>query len=358
MDELKLYNRALSEDEITAKEAPEIAFEDICLDNILTQDIYKTQYHGGPYQHWMNEPHAPLYYNGMYHLFYQNNIVGTYWRNICWGHLVSEDMVNWKPVKEAITPTEDSVVPDGVWSGGAALDVNGIPVLFFTAGNDSFAKDGLISNQNIGAAYPADLSDPELTDWVICDELAVRQEDGQGRAGEFRDPHIWKEGDAWCMLICSGSVQTNGGSAILYETKTLEVKEDGTIDMDWQYMGPVYEMKDQPVTYGTSWELPILLPVSNEAGTVTRYAFSFHLRQRVRRTIKFFILSGTLMLIQENLRRINSMIINRRCLIMAAMYLRDQVRLLIRKAGKSVCSALCRTRETERKKAGQAGHTV
>ena len=273
MDDLKLNNRALSEDEITAKEAPEIAFEDICLDNILTQDIYKTQYHGGPYQHWMNEPHAPLYYNGMYHLFYQNNMVGTYWRNICWGHLVSEDMVNWKPVKEAITPTEDSVVPDGVWSGGAALDANGIPVLFFTAGNDSFEKDGLISNQNIGAAYPADLSDPELTDWVICDELAVRQEDGQGRAGEFRDPHIWKEGDAWCMLICSGSVQTNGGSAILYETKTLEVKEDGTIDMDWQYMGPVYEMKDQPVTYGTSWELPILLPVSNEAGTVTRYAF-------------------------------------------------------------------------------------
>ncbi len=37
------------------------------------------------------------------------------------------------------------------------------------------------------------------------------------------------------MLICSGSMQTNGGNAILYETKTLEVKEDGTIDMDWQY---------------------------------------------------------------------------------------------------------------------------
>ena len=38
-------------------------------------------------------------------------------------------------------------------------------------------------------------------------------------------------------------------------------------------MGPVYEMKDQPVTYGTSWELPVILPVSNEAGTITKYAF-------------------------------------------------------------------------------------
>ncbi len=273
MDELKIYQGALDGEQIEAGEIPEIAFEDIWMENILTQDIYKTQYHGGSYQHWMNEPHAPFYYNGTYHLFYQNNTVGTYWRNICWGHLVSEDMVHWKPVREAITPMENTVVPDGVWSGGAAMDANGIPILFFTAGNDNYAKDGLISNQNIGAAYPADLSDPDLTDWVVCDRLAVQQTEGQGRAGEFRDAHIWKEGDLWCMLVCTGSTESEGGSAILYETETLEVKPDGTIDMDWKYMGPVYEMEDQPMTYGTSWELPILLPLTNEAGTVTKYIF-------------------------------------------------------------------------------------
>lgn len=273
MDELKIYQGALDGEQIEAGEIPEIAFEDIWMENILTQDIYKTQYHGGPYQHWMNEQHAPFYYNGTYHLFYQNNMVGTYWRNICWGHLVSEDMVHWKPVREAITPMENSVVPDGVWSGGAAMDANGVPILFFTAGNDNYAKDGLISNQNIGAAYPADLSDPDLTDWVVCDRLAIQQTEGQGRAGEFRDAHIWKEGDIWCMLVCTGSTESEGGSAILYETETLEVKPDGTIDMDWKYMGPVYEMEDQPMTYGTSWELPILLPLTNEAGTVTKYIF-------------------------------------------------------------------------------------
>lgn len=273
MDELKLYNTVLGEEDITVQEAPEIAYEDIGLENILTGDIYKTQYHGGPYEHWMNEPHAPVYYNGMYHLFYQSNIVGTYWRNIAWGHMVSEDMVNWKPLKEAITPTEHSVVPDGVWSGGAALDVNGVPLLFFTAGNDSFAKDGLVSNQNVGVAYPADLSDPYLTEWIVCDELAVQQVAGQGRVGEFRDSHIWKEGDIWCMLLCTGSTKNRGGSAILYETKTLELKADGTVDMDWKYMGPVYEMENPPMTYGTSWELPILIPLTNEAGTIRKYIF-------------------------------------------------------------------------------------
>ena len=275
MDELRLYDTALSDGEIAAladKAPAPIPYEAIGLENILTGDIYKTQYHGGPYQHWMNEPHAPVYYNGMYHLFFQSNSIGTYWRNICWGHLVSEDTVHWRQIQDAIVPTENSVVPDGVWSGGAAMDKNGVPILFFTAGNDSFRKDGLISNQNIGAAYPADLNDPELTEWVIYPELAIAQEPGQGKAGEFRDSHIWKEGDDWYMLICSGT-EAGGGTALLYVTDRLEVKPDGSIDMDWQYKGPIFEMENQSVVYGTSWELPILLPLENQAGTLTKYAF-------------------------------------------------------------------------------------
>ena len=280
MDELKLYSCALTGDDVydmyDSAEINEIAFEDIWLQNILGDDYTKPQYHGGPYQYWMNEPHAPLYYNGKYHLFYQANMTGSYWRNICWGHLVSDDMVNWTPVKEAIVPTEYSVVPDGVWSGNATYDVNGVPLLFFTAGNDAYYQtEGLISNQNIGVAYPADLSDPDLTEWEIADELAVIQQAGQGRAGEFRDPSIWKDGDTWYMLVCSGSATTNGGTALLYTTDTLELKEDGTIEQNWVYRGPIYEMEDQSTLYGTSWELPILLPVSNEDKSITKYMFVF-----------------------------------------------------------------------------------
>lgn len=250
MDELKLYSRALTAEEISkayaAVTVPEIPYEEIGLQNILTGDIQKPQYHGGPYQFWMNEPHAPLYYNGVYHLFFQQNMQGSYWRNIAWGHLVSDDMVHWREIEQAVAPTYGTVVPDGVWSGGSTLDANGVPLLFFTAGNDSFRDvEGLISNQNIGVAYPADLSDPNLTDWVICDDLAVIQQEGQGRAGEFRDPHIWKEGNTWCMLVCSGSTQTSGGTALLYTTDTLELQKDGTVEMNWQYRGPVYEMQDQ-----------------------------------------------------------------------------------------------------------------
>lgn len=277
LDEVKLYGVGLTEQEIAdyykSVAVPEIDFDQIWLQNILQDDYTRTQFHGGPYQFWMNEPHAPVYYNGVYHLFYQANMTGSYWRNICWGHYVSTDMVNWKPIREAITPTEDSVVPDGVWSGGATLDRNGVPLLFFTAGNDSFRNTpGLISNQNIGVAWPKDLNDPELTEWIIGKDLALIQQQGQGRPGEFRDPHIWKEGETWCMLICSGATGSKGGTALLYTTDTLELQGDH-VEMNWQYRGPVYEMQNQSALYGTSWELPIILPVTNNAGTITKYFF-------------------------------------------------------------------------------------
>lgn len=277
MDDVKIFSNALSSEEVKELysniEVPKIDFNDIWLQNILVNDCYKPQYHGGPYQYWMNEPHSPIYYNGKYHLFFQENMSGTYWRNICWGHLVSDDMVNWKPVKEAIVPTENSVVPDGVWSGNACLDKNGVPLIFFTAGNDAYADYGLISNQNIGVAYPKDLNDENLEDWIIYDKLAVIQQEGQGRTGEFRDPYVWRKENTWYMLICSGSNTSNGGSALLYKSDTLELLPDGTIDMDWKYVGPVYEMENQSMVYGTSWELPIITTVYNQDKTISKDVF-------------------------------------------------------------------------------------
>ena len=278
MRDLRIEATALSAEEIRARASetmPAIDYADICLQNILTDDCQKTQFHGGPYQHWMNEPHAPMYYNGMYHLFFQSNSFGPYWRGISWGHLVSRDTVHWRPIRDAIVPQEGSVMPDGVWSGGATLDKNGVPVLFFAAANYCYAEAGFISNQNIGAAWPADLADPELTDWVVLDELAIPQRPGQGRRGEFRDAHVWREDGVWYMVVCSGSAKTAGGTALLYSTDVLEVKPGFGIDMDWRYRGPVYEMPGQPAIYGTSWELPVLLPITNRVGTKRRHIFLF-----------------------------------------------------------------------------------
>lgn len=276
LDEVKLYRCAFTAAEIAetfqSVTPAEIVFDELWHQNILTEDYTRPQFHAAPYQFWMNEPHAPIYYNGMYHLFFQQNLNGPYFAHLRWGHLVSPDMVNWKPIKEAIVDLEDSVAPDAAWSGGSTYDKNGVPLLFFTAGNDSYRTvEGLISNQNIGVAYPKDLGDPELTEWVIYDELAVAQKPGEGRPGEFRDPSIFKVGNLWCMVLCSGSPTGPGGAALLYTTDRLELRPDGSIDMNWQYKGPAYEIPHQPMRYGTSWELPNIQKLSNKAGTVSKY---------------------------------------------------------------------------------------
>lgn len=278
MDEIKIYNAVLDEEYIQeyyqTNGLPEIAYEDITLQNILTDDIYKTQFHGGPYQNWMNEPHVPIYYKGVYHLFFQLNITGPYWKQICWGHLTSDDMVNWTPQPEVITPTEGSVAPDGVWSGGSTYDSNGVPVLFFTAGNDSYLQsdDGLISNQNCGYAIPADPDDPYLTEWIVGEELAIKQQAGQGRRGEFRDMYVWQEDGVWYMTVCGGSSTSAGGTVLLYSTDTLTVDySTNSAEMNWVYRGEMYTMRNQPQTFGTSWELPVCLPLSNEDGTITKH---------------------------------------------------------------------------------------
>lgn len=276
MDEVRIYNSALNEKDIkklqkvgTVKgEIKQVVFDDLWFDDtLLVNDKYKPTYHISAAQHWMNEPHAPMYYNGSYHLFYQFNPFGPYWQQIHWGHWVSDDLVNWKNVKEALSPTKDSVAPDGIWSGGATYKNDGTPVLLFTAGDDSRSLNP-ISNQNVGLALPLDTSDPNLIDWVMSDKLAVKQEVGQGRAGEFRDSHIWKEDGIWYMIVCSGSMKYSSGDVLCYTTT-----DDSFTD--WEYRGSIYEWNAPLSIFGTSWELPILLPMKYENGQESgKYFFS------------------------------------------------------------------------------------
>lgn len=263
IDEVKIYNRALSADEIQAGiekdlapyggKIPEIRYEELGIDRSLYKDDrHRPQYHLTPPGHWMNEPHGPLYFNGQYHLFYQHNPVGPYWGQIHWGHWVSEDLVHWRDIPPALTPERDEVDPDGDWSGSAALDENGMPVLFFTAGNNR-----LKSNQNVGIArstFPED-GDNDLVKWVKHPEPVIVQTEGVGLFGDFRDPFVWREEDTWYLLIGTG-IPGKSGTALLYTSRDL---------IHWDLHGPLYENNIEEYPYlGTIWELPVLLPLGTD----------------------------------------------------------------------------------------------
>nr|BAA24360.1 cycloinulo-oligosaccharide fructanotransferase [Niallia circulans] len=272
IDEVKVHNRALTNGEILAEYesakalhggvVPEIPNADIDEDpSVFDGDQHRPQYHAIPPQNWMNEAHAPIYYNGKYHLFYQHNPQGPYWHQIHWGHWVSDDMVHWENVRPALAPEAGSLDPDGAWSGSAAYDRNGNPVLFYTAGNDSESP-----NQRTGLATPADLSDPYLEQWVKYPE-PVTEQNGIGIHNEFRDPFVWydEETDKWYQLVTSGLPDFSSGTALVYVSDDM---------YNWEYKGPLY-VSDRSLypELGTVWELPVLLPLGTDSTGKKKHIF-------------------------------------------------------------------------------------
>lgn len=259
LDEIKIYKRELSSCEVKERfnafdHDKLISYEDIYIDRkVYDVDRNKPKYHITAPGLWMNEPHAPIYFEGKYHLFYQHNPQGPYWGNIQWGHWVSDDLVRWKDLPIAIGTEDDGLAPDGIWSGNAAYDEDGLPVLFFTAGHLEKKP-----NQMVGLArstYKKD-QDLNLTNWVKHPTPVAVQPKGIGLHYDgFRDPFVWKEEDKWYQLVGSG-IEGKCGTAVVFTSTNL---------VDWDYQGLLYDDLNQHYPFlGEVWELPILLPISED----------------------------------------------------------------------------------------------
>jgi levanase/fructan beta-fructosidase len=83
------------------------------------QEDNRGQFHFSARGGWINDVNAPLYYNGVYHLYYQHNPHGLAWDTMHWGHATSEDLVHWKQKPIALEP---GVHPGDLFSGGGVVD--------------------------------------------------------------------------------------------------------------------------------------------------------------------------------------------------------------------------------------------
>eukprot|EP00249_Psilotum_nudum_P024139 c29104_g2_i2 orf=37-477(+) len=97
---------------------------------------YRTAFHFQPLKNWMNDPNAPLFYKGYYHLFYQYNPGAAYWGNITWGHAVSTDLIHWLYLEEALVPDHWYDI-NGCWSGSATFLEDGKPAILYTGNSNS-----------------------------------------------------------------------------------------------------------------------------------------------------------------------------------------------------------------------------
>lgn len=259
VDEVKIYSDSLTPSELkglygegTVKGAhPSLDWQEVAIDSSQYDgDRYRAQFHALPPGVWMNEPHAPFYFNGKYHVFYQHNPAGPRFTGsmMRWGHLVSDDMVHWKYVKDAVVPK--GVCAKGVWTGGSVIGPDGAPWLLITAGSIP-GNSG--SGQNIAYAHPADLTDPYLIDWIVEDKVAIAQapDNTQGQVNEFRDSTCWKDGDTYYLTVSSSNPNA-GGAIPMFTSKDMR---------GWEYRGYLYE--NAAAELGIHWECSCMLPVSN-----------------------------------------------------------------------------------------------
>lgn len=267
IDETRIYSKALSATEILNNYRAGIATAstgDVATATPLTRfasDNLRPTFHAMPPANWTNEPHGLVSFNNQYHMFYQRTPNGPFKTQMNWGHLVSDDFVNWKNVHDALRPSLETGKTSGydmkgIWSGDVVTE-NGTAYAFYTSVNQGGAY-------NPGISY-ATSSSPDLSVWEKKGPVI-----DSDKVDDFRDPAIWKEADGWHMII--GAKINGKGGLVHYTSNNL---------VTWAY-NPTFSATpySQMDINSEIWEMPVFEKISNTkyillvnpiGGTVGKY---------------------------------------------------------------------------------------
>jgi beta-fructofuranosidase len=227
---------------------------DAAIEVRLASDPTRPQFHLLPAKNWMNDPNGPIYFNGHYHMFFQYNPQAAVWGNMSWNHAVSTDMLHWKHLPLAMTPTAGSADGFGVFSG-SCLAVGKRVYAVYTGtqkSDDAHAtiRDGANNIQESQCLAWSD--DPLLKVWTKAPHPIVPAPPAGMQITGFRDPSVWKQGDWYYMTVGSGVAKV-GGCVLLYRSKDLK---------QWEYLHQLTEGRwdgvptANPCDDGEMWECP------------------------------------------------------------------------------------------------------
>lgn len=228
----------------------------------LAADPRRPQYHLLPPAHWMNDPNGPIYWRGQYHMFYQYNPGAAVWGDMHWGHAVSPDMVHWRHLPVALSPSPGGADADGCFSGTAAVQ-NGRVAVMYTGvksvpASQATLRDGVHNFRETQCLAFAD--DPELKSWTKLPQPVIAAPPQGLKVTGFRDPSPWRSGDDWLLAVGSGFPH-RGGAVLLYRSKDLR---------HWDYLHPLVSSETfsgaelNPVDSGDMWECPDFFPLGSK----------------------------------------------------------------------------------------------
>ena len=190
---------------------------------------YREQYHFVPFVNWINDPNGLCWYQGRYHMFYQQNPHSQQWNNMYWGHAVSRDLVHWTHLPIVFEPQEmilehaDRYI-GGAFSGSAVVLED--EVLLYLTRHLAELPDETKVTETQCMTKSRDLLRFEAEKTVI-DKSAAGQRP-EGVSDDFRDPKLLKIGDTWYMVL--GSALHGKAAILLYRSEDME---------HWTYYAPL-----------------------------------------------------------------------------------------------------------------------
>lgn len=177
----------------------------------------------------------PFYWQGQHHVFFLSYGQDFYYhvppgaRRTPWGHLVSEDLVNWTRLPDAISPSDEEAPDSGSCATGAVFENEGRFYLYYTGRH--FTRQGK-KREVICQAFSDDLitwtKDP-------ANPIAVPDPEVYGLEN-FRDPFVFRNeeaGEFWMLVTADqpGEVLSRKGCLALLVSKDLKT---------WEHRGPFW----------------------------------------------------------------------------------------------------------------------
>lgn len=243
IDDIRLYNTALSVAELPYREPEHVADLSIPIQR-FANDLLRPIFHSMPAAAWTNEPHGLTYYGGKYHLFFQKNANGPYWGRLHWGHLTSENLYDWHEEKIALAPSMDYDWK-GCWSGCLFADATltgGKPHIYYTAVDNGRAT--------IAEAIPVD---EQLLEWNKESRNPIIPGRPVGLSDDFRDPYVFTSGGNYYLIV--GTSKGGVGATTLHRYDFASKK--------WSNDGSLFFKGRNASIAGAFWEMPVVVPMDN-----------------------------------------------------------------------------------------------
>lgn len=167
-------------------------------DAIYYNEPHRGQYHYSVKDGWGNDPNGLVYYNGIYHFFYQF-YDDTKWGPMHWAHATSEDLIHWEEKPMAFYPDANGAM----FSGCIVIDKENTSGFF-----NGETKGGLVAlitedgnGQRIKLAYSTDGDK-----WTKSDIVADWEDDPLNNK-DFRDPKVFRWENKWFMVVAGGPLR-------------------------------------------------------------------------------------------------------------------------------------------------------